>query len=65
MIDFVSGTKLGEMFRTAEMMVELAETQGVFYAFDIWVSTNRTSQEDISAFLKILQKTKGAVKTEN
>lgn len=59
---FGHGTKGAEMLRTAEMMVDLAERQGVFFAFDIWVSTNRTSPEDIRQFAEILQKTRGAVK---
>jgi len=56
------GTKHAEMLRTAEMMVDLAERQGVFHAFDIWVSTNRTSPEDIRQFTEILQSTRGAIR---
>jgi hypothetical protein len=50
-----------ELYRTADMLVEIAKTQGVFFAVALLYDSNY-DQERIKKLLPILQKTKGAIK---
>ena len=59
----MSSTKLGEMHRTAEMLVEISDRgRGVYFVVAFLLDCNRLSPEDLKLQLQILRKTKGAIK---
>lgn len=55
------GTFEGELYRTAEMLVKIAEEQGIYFAI-AFVYDSGYTQEDIKKLLPILQNTRGAIK---
>lgn len=55
------GTFKGELHRSAELLVEIAEEQGVYSAIAFLCDAGY-DQETIQILLPILQKTRGAIK---
>jgi len=57
----MGATKKGEYYRTCEMLVDIAEEKGVFFAIALLLDSSYTA-EHIKEILPILQKTRGAIK---
>jgi len=55
------GTFEGELYRTAEMLVEIAEKDGVYFAI-AFIHDLGYTHEDLKKLLPILQSTSGAIK---
>lgn len=60
----LGGTLKQELYRTAEMLVEIADTQGVYFAVALLLDSSY-DPEHIRALLPILEKTKGAKKNNS
>lgn len=58
----INSTRKGEQARTAEMFVDIAETQGVYFAFVLWYDSGRRTREEICEFMDLLKDTRGAIK---
>ena len=59
----LSSTKDGEMRRTAEMLVQIAERgTGVYFVIAFLIDCNRLSAGDLKRQLEILKDTKGAIR---
>ena len=57
----IGGTLEAELCRTAEMLVEIAEVQGVYFAVAL-LHDSSYDTDRIKKLLPILQKTRGAIK---
>ena len=57
-------TKNGELIRTAEMLVDIAERRGIYFAVAFLYDSSYGDQNNgrLKDLLPILQKTKGAIK---
>ena len=60
---YYGGTLKQELIRTAEMLVDIAEKQGVYFAIALLYDSSY-DQERIKALLPVLQKTQGSIKKE-
>ena len=58
----VGGSKTKEMQVTASLMVEAAEKQGVYFAFALFLDSNRHDTDDIRELLELIRNVKGSIK---
>ena len=59
----MSGSFAGELARTAELLVEVAERDGIYFAVALLYDSSYTS-EDLGKLLPILLNTKGSTYPE-
>lgn len=57
----MGSTRKGEYYRTSEMLVEIAEKQGVYYAVALLVDSGYNN-EHLQKLLPLLQQTQGSIK---
>ena len=61
MCNLYGGTFKGELHRTADLLIDIAEEKGVFYVVAFLYDVGYT-REDIKELLPILQNKKGSIK---
>lgn len=56
----MASTFIGELSRSAEMFIDIAKTQGAYFALQFLYDSQYT-REDIKKLLPLLEKTRGSI----